>query len=155
MLLYLRIFNVDRTFRLIVFGGIILQVLYYTAMIGVAIGSIKECNGPSQVSKQFCQNYSNPVVVLNATVNVTTDIFVLVLPLPFVLKLQLSPKRRLGLLLVFAAGVMYVTAFAFILGPLTIHHSACAVSLTRLIDFCVHYKDADTLWVQGRNAQYT
>ncbi|KAL6719194.1 hypothetical protein ACLMJK_003431 [Lecanora helva] len=92
LLLYLRIFSVDRAFRIIIFAGIIFLSLYYVAMIGVAIGSIKECNGPSQVSKQFCQNYGAQVVVLNATVNVVTDIFVLLLPVSRVLKLQLGAR---------------------------------------------------------------
>ena len=106
MLLYLRIFNVNRALRLSIYGGMIFQVLYYTAMIGLGIGSIVECNGPSQGNKQFCKNYGKPVVVLNATVNVVTDIYMLLLPIPCVLKLQLGKRHRLGLLLVFATGIV-------------------------------------------------
>ncbi|KAL2047511.1 hypothetical protein ABVK25_011440 [Lepraria finkii] len=138
MLLYLRIFDIDRGMRLPIYLGIVFQALFYSAMIGAAIGSIAECNGPSQFNNQYCKNYGKPVVVLHAAVNVATDIYILLLPIPRVLKLQLGRRHRLGLLLVFATGVV-----------------TCAVSLTCLIIFCVHYNDPDILWVQGRNAQFT
>ena len=106
MLLYLRIFNVNRALRLSIYFGILFQALFYSAMIGVAIGSIVECSSSTEVTKQFCVNYSRSVVVLNAVVNVITDIYVLLLPIPRILKLQLSNKHRVGLLLVFTTGTL-------------------------------------------------
>lgn len=106
MLLYLRIFNVNRALRLLIYFGILFQALFYSAMIGVAIGSIVECSSSAEATNQFCVNYSRPVVVLNAVVNVITDIYVLLLPIPRVLKLQLSNKHRVGLLLVFTTGAL-------------------------------------------------
>ena len=106
MLLYLRIFNVNRALRLSTYIGIIFQALFYSAMIGLAIGSIVECSGPAQATQQFCINYGKPVVALNAVFNVVADIYVLLLPIPQVLKLQLSNKHRMGLLLVFSTGAL-------------------------------------------------
>ena len=114
MLLYLRIFNVDRVLRFFIYFGIIFQALFYSAMTGVAIGSIVECNGPSQLTNQFCINYGKPVVVSNAAVNVATDFYVLLLPITRVVKLQLSSSHRLGLLMVFATGLVYVTYPVFL-----------------------------------------
>ena len=114
MLLYLRIFNIDRGLRLPIYLGIVFQALFYSAMIGVANGSIAECNGPSQITNQYCKNYGKPVVVLNAAVNVATDIYILLLPIPRVLKLQLGRRHRLGLLLVFATGVVYVVILSLL-----------------------------------------
>ena len=106
MLLYLRIFTVNRRMRLFTYLGITFQALYYNAFIGIGIGAVVECNGPSQLTHQLCANF-RPLVVLNVTINAVTDIYVLLLPVPCVLKLQLSKRHRLGLLLVFACGVVY------------------------------------------------
>lgn len=96
MLLYLRIFNIDRLLCLLIYFGIAFQALYCTAIISLTIGSIILCNGPEQITNKFCQAYSKPVVVLSAVVNVITDIYVLVLPIPRVLQLQVRGKERLG-----------------------------------------------------------
>ena len=108
MLLYLRISSVDRGLRHAIYYGIIFQALFYAAIIGVGIGALVECNGLSQLSNQFCINFGKPVVILIAAVNVITDFYVLALPIRRVLKLQLSFKRKLGLLVVFAGGLVYV-----------------------------------------------
>lgn len=43
---------------------------------------------------------------MTLVVNIVTDIYVLILPIPRVLNLQLNIKRKLGLLLVFAGGLL-------------------------------------------------
>jgi sterol-4alpha-carboxylate 3-dehydrogenase (decarboxylating) len=106
LLLYLRIFKVNRALRLTVYLGITFMVLYYTAIIGVAIGSIVKCNGLAQLSSRFCKNYAKPVTAMNAAVNVLTDFHVLAVPILCIIKLQLSLKHRLGLLLVLGSGIM-------------------------------------------------
>ena len=80
MLLYLSIFNIDRVLRSFITGGILFQSFFYSTMIGLGIASIVSCVGPSQLANQFCQNYAKPVTVLNAAVNVLTDIYVLPFP---------------------------------------------------------------------------
>lgn len=41
---------------------------------------------------------------------IISDVFILLLPIPGVLRLQLSPKKRFGLLMVFMTGFGYGTA---------------------------------------------
>jgi sterol-4alpha-carboxylate 3-dehydrogenase (decarboxylating) len=91
---------------LAVYLGIAFIAIYTTAIIGVAIGSIVKCNGLAQISSRFCRNYAKPVVVMNSVINVVTDFYVLVLPIPCIMKLQLSLKRRIGLLLAFGSGIV-------------------------------------------------
>lgn len=55
---------------------------------------------------QFCKDYAKPVVVMNAVINVATEFYILVLPTPCVMKLQITIRRRIGLLLVFASGLV-------------------------------------------------
>lgn len=99
-------FSVDLRLRHAVYFGIVFQALFYSAMIGVSIAAIVQCNGLSQLSNRFCINYGRPVVLLIAAVNAATDLYVLALPIRRVLKLQLSFKRKLGLMAVFTAGAV-------------------------------------------------
>ena len=92
-------------------GGIAFISLYYTSIIAVALSATAKCNGLAQLHNRFCINYGKPVVLLNATVNVLTDVYVLLLPIPCVLGLQLSFKRKLAILAVFAGGIVYVFPF--------------------------------------------
>ena len=104
----MRIFKIDRILRFAIYFGIIFQALYYTAVTCVAIGAIVKCDDISANSNRFCINYGKPVVAMNAAVNAATDIYVLLLPLGRVWKLQLSFKRRLGILALFSAGIVFV-----------------------------------------------
>lgn len=79
--------------------------LFYTAMIGVAIGSLIKCNGLNALTVPFCRHYSGPIVMLNAVFNVITDFYVLLLPFPLVLKLHLNLSRKIGVLAVFSGGL--------------------------------------------------
>ena len=38
--------------------------------------------------------------------NIATDVIILLLPIPMVLSLQMDPKRKLGLLVVFGTGIL-------------------------------------------------
>lgn len=102
-------------FKRIIHFGMVILALFYTAMIGVAISSIVECNGIAASTLQFCKNYSGPVVMLNAVFNVVSDFWILILPYPQLLKLQLRFRQKIGLTIVFAAGLAYV------IFPLTLH----------------------------------
>ncbi|KAF4621901.1 hypothetical protein G7Y89_g14444 [Cudoniella acicularis] len=138
LLLYIRIFGVHQTMRIVAYTGIAVMGAFYTAMIGVAIGSLVKCNGLNALTVQFCRNYSGPVVMLNSVFNVVTDFFVLLLPFPFALKLQLTFARKIGLLAVFSGGL-----------------AACAASLARMIEFGIQYHTPDILWIQAINAEAT
>ena len=102
LLLYLRIFKVDRLPRLAINSGIVFITLYYPAYLGVAIAGVVKCNGLAASKLQFCLNYARPVTVMNAVINVVTDMYILLVPIPCVLRLQLNTRRRIGLLIVFA-----------------------------------------------------
>ena len=106
LLLYLRIFKINRGLRWAIYFGIVITITYYTAFMGIAIGSIVKCSGAAQIYNPLCKSYRKPVIVMNVVVNVVTDVYVLLLPVPCVLKLQLSLNRRIGLLLVFGSGIV-------------------------------------------------
>lgn len=104
LLLYMRIFKVDRLFRQLIYFGIVFQALFYTAMFGVAIGTVAICSSAAAQSNQLCKNASVLVIVQGA-VNVATDFYVLALPIARVVKLQIPFRRKIGLCAIFLTGL--------------------------------------------------
>ncbi|OTA91521.1 hypothetical protein M434DRAFT_32685 [Hypoxylon sp. CO27-5] len=135
LLFYLRVFGVKKAFRIIVFASVAILAAFYSAMVGVAIGSLVKCTGISQQANPFCKAYSGPIVLLNATFNVVTDFWILLLPFPLLARLNLQFRQKLSLIPVFAAGL-----------------GACAASLARMIEFATNYRSADVFWYQATNA---
>ncbi|KAI9792479.1 MAG: hypothetical protein M1833_001092 [Piccolia ochrophora] len=138
LLLYLRIFSVDRSMRIGIWSGIIFQALFYTTAMGLAITAVVKCNGVATLSDKFCQDFSSPVIIMVSSINVITDFYVLILPIRNLLKLRLPLKHKLGLMACFAGGL-----------------ATCAASLARLINFCQTLRSSDILWDQATNAQFT
>ncbi|KAI1753163.1 hypothetical protein F4782DRAFT_100348 [Xylaria castorea] len=118
LLLYLRIFSVHDTFALITIISIVIITLFYISL--------------------FCINYNGPVLLLNASFNVITDLWLLVLPFPLLVKLRLQRRQKLGLIAVFAAGA-----------------GACAASLARLIELAVNYGKPDSTWSQSTVIEFS
>ena len=106
LLLYLRVFHVDRTIRYCIWGGIIFQAIFYSTAVGLAIGSLCQCVGLAAITSRFCLLYAKEIQTMILTVNIVTDVYVLVLPIHRVLKLQVNNRRKLGLLVVFAGGIL-------------------------------------------------
>ncbi|KUI69912.1 hypothetical protein VM1G_05212 [Cytospora mali] len=138
LLLYIRIFSVNSILRMTIYTVVVILALFYSAMIGLGIGSIITCTGVQAETTAFCQTYSGPIVLVNGSFNAVTDFLILALPFPLLSKLQLRFKHKVGLGAVFAAGL-----------------AACAASLARLIEFGINYKTSDVLWVQATNAMFS
>ncbi|KAK4212523.1 hypothetical protein QBC37DRAFT_374930 [Rhypophila decipiens] len=139
LLFYLRIFGlISKPFNVIVHTGGALLVAFYSAMVLVCIVSLNKCVGLESSRTPFCLAYSGPIVIANATFNVVTDFWILLLPLPLLSILRLRPGQKWGIAAVFGAGI-----------------GACAASLARLVQFSLNYRTSDVFWVQATNAQFT
>ncbi|KAI0547371.1 hypothetical protein F4679DRAFT_554518 [Xylaria curta] len=139
LLLYLRIFGVHKTFARIAIITIVIITLFYIPVIGLGIGFLAACNDLTNLTEShFCLSYSGPVLLLNASFNVITDLWLLVLPFPPLVKLRMQPRQKLGLVAVFAAGV-----------------GACAASLARLIELAVNYGKPDSVWSQSTVTEFS
>lgn len=103
LLLYLRIFSISTPLRISIHIGILVMALFYTAIAGVATTTVVRCVGLQ--SPQFCKTSVGPVQLLNSVFNVVTDFWILVLPMPYIMKLQLPNSRKIGLVAVFGAGL--------------------------------------------------
>ncbi|RAK75465.1 NAD(P)-binding protein [Aspergillus fijiensis CBS 313.89] len=136
LLLYKRVFPLHREI-VAVWIGIVADAVLYTFCIAVAIGSLVQCAELSQLEAPYCKFTSGTMITIQSVINVVTDFYVLLLPIPRLLKLQVSRRRRIGLLVTFMSGL-----------------GACAASLARLVNFQLN-DSSDVFWTTGRNAQFT
>lgn len=105
LLLYLRIFTTSRCLRISVYIGAVVLTLFYIAMIGTGIAVMSTCAGLASASIDICDKISNDIQLLNSAFNVVTDCWILILPMPFIMKLQMPLNRKVGLAGVFAIGL--------------------------------------------------
>ena len=96
LLLYLRIFNVSRTFRHYTYAAIVVVTTH--SVVGF-VSTFVTCN-PVKMS---CTNVI-PLSIFSSVMNILTDIIILILPLWQVLKMQINQKQKIGLIAVFASG---------------------------------------------------
>ena len=106
-LLYLRLFGLQKAFRYSVYGGIIFCFLFYTAYMGTQIGAVVRCDNTESTRYWLCRN-NQILTLVSGVVNVATDLYLLILPIQPLMLLKLRGRRKLGLLLVFMAGLMQV-----------------------------------------------
>lgn len=81
------------------------MALFYTGMAVVSITSLNICHDTIATQSQFCAVYSRQVVMVNAAFNLVSDVWILILPFPHILKLQLHSRQKISLAIVFAAGL--------------------------------------------------
>lgn len=105
LLLYLRIFSINTPLRISVHIGMLVMALFYTATAGIAISSVIRCVGLAAQTLDFCNTTIVLVQLLNSIFNVVTDFWILLLPMPHIMKIQLPNSRKIGLFAVFAAGL--------------------------------------------------
>ncbi|KAI0904682.1 hypothetical protein F4823DRAFT_567496 [Ustulina deusta] len=117
LLLYLRLFSVNKLFAFFVITSIVIVTIFYIPLIGVGIGFLVTCNDVMNLDSPLCiQSWS--MLLLNASLNVITDLWLLLLPFPLVMKLRLQPRKK-----------------------------ACAASLARLIVIVVDRDGEELSWI--------
>lgn len=65
--------------------------------------------------RPICVDNVDNLALAASIVNLVSDIYLLALPLPLVLKLQLSNKKKTGLVAIFMTGILYF-------GPILVSH---------------------------------
>lgn len=106
LLVYLRLFEINRPLRISIHVGLVLMALFHAAIVGVGIATVIKCVGLAGSTLQFCKDASGSVQLTQSAFNVVTDLWILILPMPLVRKLQLPRSRKIGLFFVFGAGVL-------------------------------------------------
>lgn len=107
LLLYLRIFLVDRLTRILVYIALI-----WNAMLSLAIMIVYGilCVPPPGRSWQYagkdhkCRVFAILFSQITGAINFCSDLFVIGIPIPAVWNLQLQTSKRLGVIAIFATG---------------------------------------------------
>jgi hypothetical protein len=108
LLLYLRLFNVVRWFRLSSWGLLTIVAMYCTASI---MATIFQCN---PVIRAFDKDTPGTCIdtakfwFANAGFSIATDIMILLLPMPLVWKLEVPVTQKVALVAVFTVGIFAV-----------------------------------------------
>ncbi|KAL2061130.1 hypothetical protein VTL71DRAFT_7403 [Oculimacula yallundae] len=106
LIFYLRL-SASRTFRYFVYGGITFVALWFISFETVI--AMQSCDTPEDPigftgsRMQYCVA-NCPTTKYHGVSNILTDFFVYFLPVPLLWGLNMPPKRRFGLIFVFAVG---------------------------------------------------
>lgn len=104
VLLYRRIFAVDKVMNWITYGAIAFLVTFYVAEISVAIAVEALCT-TAPPNPSLCSNeYINTII--QACINVATDFVVLGFPITMVFNLQMPLQRKTRVSAVFGIGLL-------------------------------------------------
>ena len=109
--LYLEVFGVLRWLRIMSFVGMLITGLFYFATMVSFIIMCSPKNGHSQfayltaLASPECAK-SEPLSITIGAVNVVSDMYLVILPLPAVWSLQLPLRRKIGVSAMFLTGSM-------------------------------------------------
>lgn len=108
LMIYLRLFGVSKKFKY--FTWVVMFFVcgylfsnFWTQLFG--------CSPPSKYwypnTPGHCMNYTKAGLAYGS-MNISSDLFILLLPLPMIWNLKLSRREKIGVSLIFMSGTMYV-----------------------------------------------
>ena len=108
--LYLRLFKSDYWTKILIYFGILITFVFYTA-ITVAEGvlciprSVESwAKAPfTQCSKDVIGGF---VLIILGTFNVVSNFYILILPMPIIWQLQMPTRRKVGVCAIFMTGIL-------------------------------------------------
>ncbi len=111
LLMYLRIFNTTRWFRLIVYGTMFVVVgVHFGCIVGYLCQNrpISAYWDPVRDEATEWVSMDNPIIAL-AVITIITDVIVLILPIPITWRLHMRMRQKLIVMGILLVGVMYVS----------------------------------------------
>lgn len=107
--LYLQIFQPLRWMRICAYVGAVLTSSFYLAMTVAQFVSSTPRRGETWLSHLAHENsVSRDTAVPQSVVGLAIDIYILILPIIAVSRLQLPTRQKLGVMLIFMTGLLYV-----------------------------------------------
>ncbi len=91
--------------KYLIWAGIIFQFVFYTFYTADEIVYEFKCTSANYLSSAYCRS-SYILLLLQGSVNVVTDFYVLCLPAARVWKLQLPLRRKVGIVGIFLTGLL-------------------------------------------------
>ena len=106
--MYLRIFSPNLQTRYLIYFGMVIMVLFYTACLLVEAISCTPRSGETWIEAQLSKRCGRDLTLgyVMAAFNVVSDFYLLAIPLPVVWKLQLPLRRKIGVSAVFMTGFL-------------------------------------------------
>lgn len=151
LLSYWRIFKPNQKIRWALQASMTLLVCAY---VGMFFASLFECwplatNWEPAISRGHCLKPKGGVPYVSGTINVVSDIVVLVLPIPAIWSLKMDLRRKLRLVAIFSVGTLYVV-HRLETSHQTNSRSAVVASIVRLARTPVVFVDRDRTWNLGK-----
>lgn len=108
LMLYLEVFRPNVRLRYFIYFGIVFNVLFHTAIMIVMFVLYMPRPGESLTQVLYSPNAAKgiSVAVVQASVNVGSDFYILCLPISGVLQLQHPLRRKIGILAIFLTGLL-------------------------------------------------
>jgi hypothetical protein len=111
--LYLRIFQVSRTLRVLIWIGVF--VICSTYLVAIPVFSYY-CTPRANENWDLmllgkCKK-NGVYALIQGVIGVGLDVYIFILPLPTVLRLRLPRRKKIGVVLVFVAGLLGIAAAA-------------------------------------------
>ncbi|KAI1413209.1 hypothetical protein F5Y13DRAFT_189572 [Hypoxylon sp. FL1857] len=115
LLMYLQLFSVSRRMRIAVWIGLVFDFLIYIPSIPIA--AIYEAPRPGHswdemivINQQYQQGVLVPYGITTGATSVLLDFYIFILPLPIIMKLNLSLSKKIQVALVFMTALCGVAA---------------------------------------------
>ncbi|KAH8707554.1 hypothetical protein GQ44DRAFT_777385 [Phaeosphaeriaceae sp. PMI808] len=136
LLLYKRFFGVYDTSRRLIYAGIGGITIVTIAALSVAVARAIQCTG---IQDSLCHTHvvRKTMLVTNIS-NAATDLYILIIPINRILRLNVDMKKKLGLLAIFTSGL-----------------AACIMSIVRVTIMFIHYSNDDQVWNGAQIAPFS
>ena len=121
LFLYLRIFQIQPTVRYAIYAGVGWTFLTYLPNMVISAYFCAAHPGEPwdmNVGLRCANKNALKWLVVSACMSVLLDLYILALPIPVVRKLNISGRKRFGIILIFLTAFLYVY-FSFIIGVTT------------------------------------
>lgn len=107
-LLYYRVFAVQRRTKVAIYLGMIIICLFYLQSVIYTMVLCIPRRKESWVSPHFISRcYQSEVMAdVQGAFGLVSDLYIYILPLPILLRLQMSVKKKLGVTAIFLTGLM-------------------------------------------------
>ena len=108
LMLYLRIFGSNKKFRYAVYFGILAVFAVYLAYVPLLAYFCTPAIGKPWSSLEVfskCRRLE-PFAIVSGSCNIFLDIYILLLPMPMIWRLQMPLQKKIGILAVFTTGAL-------------------------------------------------
>jgi hypothetical protein len=121
LVLYLRIFQADKTARVLIWTGVVLITVFYITCIISTSNFRRSSQWPSNISpieflvlqsKSDCNRYQLNLAAVQGVFSTASDIYVLIIPVNLIRGLRRPLARKVGISGIFLLGLLYGTTLS-------------------------------------------